>query len=69
MTPEQASWLRTNKQYRAVPTNRGGVRYIDRKILHADGTTDAIMFNRYPPIRQGSFEVGIIDQASLERQS
>ena len=62
MTGEQGEWLRSNPRYRAVTSRLPtGARYINRGMLHADGTFEAIHRGMRPNVRVGSFEVGIFE--------
>jgi hypothetical protein len=62
MTGAQADWLRKNPTYRAVGVRPSGARYVNRGMLHEDGTFDAVMPGRNPVVRKGSFEVAILEQ-------
>lgn len=66
MTNEQKNWLDTHRAegYRIRGNQPGGnAKWIKAGMLHADGSFEAIIAGRRPPVRQGSFEVGIL-QAS-----
>ncbi len=61
MTPLQADWLRKNKHYRAVPTIRAGnTTFVERGMLHPDGSFEKIVRGANPRVVVGSFEVGIL---------
>ena len=64
MTGEQAKWLTDHRAegYR-VRGQLGGVgsRWVRTGMLHADGTFDRTVPGQRPAVRQGSFEVGILE--------
>lgn len=60
MTPQQADWLRSHKNYRAMH-QAGGNTFFDKPgILHADGTFELREAGKNPRVTQGCFEVGIL---------
>ena len=66
MTPEQAQWLRANRQhgYEAVGH---GKKYARRGLLHPDGKYEEVARGQAPKgLRLGSFEVGV-PAAPIER--
>lgn len=61
MTPAQANWLGANRTYRAAHQTGGTTRFVERTMLHPDGTTHKIIRGQAPPVMVGSFEVGILE--------
>jgi hypothetical protein len=65
MTGEQANWLRTHRAegYQPIGVLPGGCTWVKRGMLHPDGTFEAMVRGQRPAVRQGSFEVGVLQHA------
>ena len=62
MTREQADWLGKNKPYRALGQPPGfGARYVKVGMLHPDGTFELRVRGQRSTVREGSFEVGVLE--------
>lgn len=62
MTGPQKAWLDANKPYRALGQRSGsGARYVKIGMLHVDGTFELQQRGVRLSVRQGSFEVGILE--------
>jgi hypothetical protein len=62
MTNGQKLWLDSHKPYRAISNTPSGFRWTKMGMLHADGTFEATIPGKRPAVRQGSFEVGILEE-------
>lgn len=65
MTGEQKKWLDDHRHegYRPLGVAPGGGRWVKTGMLHADGTFELKLGRARPAIRQGSFEVGVMEHA------
>lgn len=63
MTSEQAEWMNKHRPegYRVIGTLPGGCQWVRRGMLHADGTFDLQQGRARPPVRVGTFEVGVLE--------
>jgi hypothetical protein len=62
MTREQKEWLDSHKGHQ--PVSRPpvfGTRHAKKGMLHADGTFEPLADGGRPNIRQGSFQVAVIE--------
>lgn len=66
MTSEQKVWLDAHRfeGYRPMGVLPGACRWVKRGMLHPDGTFEPWVGRARPSVRQGSFEVAILEHTS-----
>lgn len=63
MTGEQAKWLQDHRAegYRPLGNTPGNARWVKVGMLHPDGKFELRLGRARPAVRQGSFEVGVLE--------
>jgi hypothetical protein len=61
MTNEQSIWLRHNPNYRPLSRSPSGFRWGKVGMLHPEGIFELTPPRMRPAVRQGSFEVGVLE--------